>query len=104
MTKRPVGCFHGVSPDSAGPAVRRPLFCTAAGSILAWQRPRCQHFPGPSGYNRRLKDGGRETFRFRVTVPASAEAGTYEVGAEGWFADRGRTVTEIHAARVRVEK
>jgi hypothetical protein len=51
-----------------------------------------------------MEGGKRTAFRFRVKVPEDAEAKTYEVGAEGRFGEPHRTVTEVHAARVRVEK
>ena len=46
--------------------------------------------------------------RFRLTEPAEVavriDRHKATVGGRGWFADRARTVSEIHTARVRVEK
>ncbi len=58
----------------------------------------------PEGGAFDLEPGAREAFDFRVTIPAGAEAKTYGLGGTGWFGERDRTVAEIHAVRVRVEK
>jgi len=46
--------------------------------------------------------------RFRLTEPAEVtvriDRHKATVGSQGWFADRERTVSEIHTVRVRVEK
>jgi hypothetical protein len=58
----------------------------------------------PDGGTFDLEPGARKALDFRVTVPVGAEAKTYEVGGQGWFDERDRAVTEIHTARVQVQK